>query len=52
MKVETNIGWFVAQVPMIHGELNEPEPSALEIKWTLTPVALLTPTVYIYLNKW
>lgn len=39
MKVKSNIGCFAAQVPMIHGELSEPEPSALVIKLTPTPAA-------------
>lgn len=47
MKVESNIGWFAAQVPMNHDYLSEPKPSALEIKYTLTPVALLDTTLTV-----
>lgn len=50
MKVENNIGWFAAQVPMIHGKLSEPEPSALVIKLTQTPVALPDTTQSSYLK--
>lgn len=36
---------------MIHGELNEPEPSALVIKQKLTPVALLGTTLTVVFKR-